>query len=71
LTFFPDWLRLTAEWLPFQGIVFVPTAIYLGHLSMMQSIHAVALQAGWVAALWWAGRLGWHWAVRKVTIHGG
>lgn len=71
LTLFPDWLILTAQLLPFQGIVFIPASIYMGHLNGMQIVKGIGVQVLWVFLLWIIGRVMWRWSVRQVTIHGG
>jgi ABC-2 type transport system permease protein len=71
LAFFPDWLHSLSLYLPFQGIVNTPTAIYLGHMQGMEAAQMVALQFFWIFVLWNSGRLIYYYALRKVTIHGG
>lgn len=71
LTFFPGWLEATAQLLPFQGIVYIPTSIYLGRSEGAEALQLIGLQLFWVIVLWATGKLMWNWAVRQVTIHGG
>lgn len=71
LTFFPDWLKSLASFLPFQGIVFIPASIYLSHMEGIEAVKMVVLQLFWVIVLWVVGKLMWNWAVRSITIHGG
>jgi ABC-2 type transport system permease protein len=71
LSFFPGWLEKLALALPFQSIVHTPAAIYLQQTDMAGALKLLALQWAWGAALWFAGRLMWTWAVRQITIHGG
>lgn len=71
LPFFPGWLEALAKVLPFQGIVYVPASIFLGHLQGSQIFVQMALQWFWVIVLWMFGKVLWLWAVRQVTIHGG
>jgi ABC-type uncharacterized transport system permease subunit len=45
--------------------------IYLGKLSGVEALKALATQWIWIAALLWAGSAWWNRATRKITIHGG
>ncbi len=71
LAFFPGWLERIALLLPFQGIVYIPASIYLGHLTGLQALQHIGLQLVWVGILWGCGKVMWSFAVRQVTIHGG
>jgi ABC-2 type transport system permease protein len=71
LTFFPDWLKSVAFLLPFQGIVYIPASIYLGHAQGSEALSLLGLQIFWIVVLWTLGKMMWNWAVRQVTIHGG
>lgn len=67
----PDWLRTMAEVLPFQAIAYTPVSIYLGQLSGVDMVRALAVQAAWVVAAYLAGRLVWRRALHRVVIQGG
>jgi ABC-2 type transport system permease protein len=71
LTYFPAVFQKMAAWLPFEHIAFTPLQIYLGKLSGLAALRALAVQWLWVAALLWLGKLWWGRASRKITIHGG
>ena len=70
-TFFPDWFQRTVEWLPFQGISYIPVTIYLGKRPGDELYMAVLLQLVWAVALFAAGRLVWRFSVRRVVVQGG
>lgn len=70
LPFMPGWLREMAEILPFQGIVYLPSSIYLGRAGD-GALGSIATQAAWALGLILIGRLSFGGALRKVTIHGG
>src|SRR5580658_7849156 len=71
LNFFPRSLQILSSWLPFEHIAYTPLQIYLGRLSLAETLRLLALEYFWVAALLFLGHLWWIRATRKITIHGG
>jgi ABC-2 type transport system permease protein len=71
LSFFPRSLQIISSWLPFEHIANTPLQIYLGRLSIPQTLRLLAIEYLWVAALIFLGHLWWRRATRKITIHGG
>jgi ABC-2 type transport system permease protein len=71
LSFFPRSLQIISAWLPFEHIANTPLQIYLGRLSLTQTLRLLAIEYFWVAALIFLGHLWWTRATRKITIHGG
>jgi ABC-type uncharacterized transport system permease subunit len=71
LWFFPSQLQAVADWLPFQSMLFVPIAIYLGQLSGGETVRAIAVQLLWVLALYVAVQAVWRHAMRRVVVQGG
>jgi ABC-2 type transport system permease protein len=71
LWFFPSQLRAVADWLPFQSMLFVPIAIYLGQLTGGEVVRAIALQLLWVLVLYVAVRAVWRHAMLRVVMQGG
>lgn len=71
LVFFPGWLRGIALALPFQAIVHTPLAIYLGLLPEDARLQALLVQLFWAIALWFAARLLFAQAIKRVTVQGG
>ncbi|MFE6864946.1 ABC transporter permease [Kitasatospora sp. NPDC057692] len=72
LWFMPDWLADLARLLPFQAMVHVPTALYLGRIGGTGAVlQALAVQCGWAVALWLLLRLVWARALRRVVVQGG
>jgi ABC-2 type transport system permease protein len=71
LSFFPRPLQLVSSWLPFEHIAYTPLQIYLGKLSLADSLRHLAIEFAWVAVLLYLGHLWWHRATRKITIQGG
>jgi len=71
LSFFPRPLQIISSWLPFEHIANTPLQIYLGRLSLAQTLRLLAIEYFWVAALLFLGHVWWIRATRKITIHGG
>jgi ABC-2 type transport system permease protein len=71
LNFFPRPLQVISSWLPFEHIAYTPLQIYLGRLSLTETLRLLALEYFWVAALLFLGHIWWIRATRKITIHGG
>jgi ABC-2 type transport system permease protein len=71
LAFFPEGLRALATWLPFQGIIATPLAIYQGHTAGWELAQALGVQLLWIALLWGLARLIWGPATRALDIQGG
>jgi ABC-2 type transport system permease protein len=71
LTLFPGWLQTILLALPFQGILYTPLAIYLGHIQGLALLQALGVQLFWVIALWWLARLLWRPATRALEVQGG
>ncbi|WP_436534376.1 ABC transporter permease [Actinoplanes sp. HUAS TT8] len=71
LTFLPGWLAAVAQWSPFAGLVSTPALIFIGRVDPGRGLLLVAVQLGWVVALWFGARLIWRAALRRLTVHGG
>lgn len=71
LWFMPDWLRLIAEWLPFQATTYTPLTIYLGRVTGTDAAVALGTQLGWVIVVLALLRLAWSRAIRRVVVQGG
>ncbi len=71
ITFFPGWLQRILSFLPFPQISYTPLQIYLGREHGWNALHALGLQALWVAVLYLAGRFYWKHSTRRLSILGG
>ena len=71
LAFFPPWLRVIAELLPFQAITGLPVQIFLGQIQGADVLPVFALQIGWAVALNALVFLVLSRAVHKVVVQGG
>lgn len=70
-TFFPGWAQKILEWLPFQGLTYIPVGMYLGKFSGAEIVQAFATQIGWTLLLAILGKYFWDRAVAKLTVQGG
>lgn len=71
LWFFPSWMEKIAAWLPFQGIFYVPNAIFVGQLQGQSLLLALLLQVFWLVVTYTVLRLVWRQATRKIVVQGG
>ena len=71
LVYFPGWLLLVSNILPFRGMMQTPADIFLNHLTGAGALTAFAVQIVWGAALILAGRAMVIAATRKVVVQGG
>lgn len=71
LWFFPGWLRLLAEWLPFQAILHLPLSLYIGAIPLRSAPAVLAVQCGWCAGLAVLTRILWWRAGMRVAVQGG
>jgi len=55
----PPAIQAVMKWTPFYYELFCPIAIFLGRLQGPDLIQALAIQSGWVLAMWGAARLMW------------
>ncbi|OIV37680.1 hypothetical protein BIV57_09750 [Mangrovactinospora gilvigrisea] len=68
LWFMPGWLRVLAEWMPFQATTYAPVAVYLGQAGVWATL---GVQLLWCAVLLMLLRLMWWRALRRVVVQGG
>lgn len=71
LALMPGWLQVIAQVLPLRGIVSTPLQLYLGTTTGWSVVGLLALQVGWLIALWVLANLAWRRAFRIVEIQGG
>ncbi len=70
-TLFPDWFQTVVQWLPFQGISYIPVMIFLGQRPGRQLYQALGLQLLWAVGLFILARLVFRFSVRRVIAQGG
>ena len=68
LTFLPVVVRQVAQWSPFQAVIYIPLAIYLGH---GPPISDLLVQCAWAAGLWVMAKALWSQSLRRLTVLGG
>jgi ABC-2 type transport system permease protein len=71
ITLFPSPLREISRLLPFEHIGFTPLMIYLGKMSWPEIGAALAIEAFWIAGLFFFGAWFWRAMSRRITVHGG
>jgi ABC-2 type transport system permease protein len=71
LWFFPPFLAQMAYLLPFRCIIGIPLSIYIGKLTLGETLSALGLQALWAAALLAACQITWSRAHARLIVQGG
>ncbi|MBY6053659.1 ABC transporter permease [Cytobacillus firmus] len=71
LWFFPGWLETMALYLPFQGIYYIPNAIFIGKISGSEILLSLGVQLFWAGASYLLLRFVWNRASQKVVVQGG
>ncbi|MFG1907349.1 ABC transporter permease [Kribbella sp. NPDC048928] len=71
LWFMPEWLQPIIGRLPFQAQIYAPLSIWFGTRHGGELIGTLALQLGWVLALFVLLQLVWRRAVHRVVVLGG
>lgn len=71
LSFFPNSVLTVFKYLPFAGLVYTPTMIYLGKYTSNTLWFHLGIQFAWVLLLMFITRMIWKKAVKRLTIMGG
>jgi ABC-2 type transport system permease protein len=71
LWFYPQPIRVVADFLPFKYFIFEPINIFLGKVTSDQALNIILFQMMWLLILLAIERIMWHYAQRVVTIQGG
>jgi ABC-2 type transport system permease protein len=71
LWFYPDWLRMICDYLPFQYTIYQPLAIYLGRVPIERIGFTIVMQLFWIIVLLLLERTIWQLAKQKLNIQGG
>lgn len=71
ISFFPGWLKVITNFLPFQQMSYSPVSIYLGVVKGPQIFEVLGFQLMWVIILLILSRLFYSFAIKRVTVQGG
>jgi len=71
IDFFPGWLKVLTNILPFKNLVYTPISIYLGLVQGQALVEALLFQGIWVVALFVLSRVFYNISIKKVTVQGG
>lgn len=71
LSFFPAGVLAVFKFLPFAGLVYTPTMVYLGKYTGEEILFNLGVQAVWVFLLFGMTQFIWRRAIKRLTIMGG
>lgn len=71
LNMMPQIIRPIASWLPFQGIIFIPSSIFIQTSTGINAFYLILSQLIWCIILYAVQLLLWKFAIKKVVINGG
>lgn len=71
VTFFPGWLERVASVTPFPSMVQLPIDIFIGRVSAVESLGALAVQWAWIVGLYVAGRVAFARGRYRLVVQGG
>lgn len=71
ISFFPHIFQQIFAFMPFEYISYIPVLLYLGKISGVEILKALAIQIFWVAALVAIGHALWSLSSTEITIQGG
>ncbi|MFS0636410.1 ABC-2 family transporter protein [Mesobacillus foraminis] len=71
ISFFPGWAQGVMQYLPFQGISYIPSMIFTGSFSMEEAYSGLLMQTVWVIVLCLPIQVLWVIAKKQLIIQGG
>ncbi|CAM3858956.1 ABC transporter permease [Mesobacillus zeae] len=71
ISFFPGWAQSVMNYLPFQGISYIPSMIFTNGFTGGEALHGILIQAIWVIVLIVPIRVLWLLAKKQLVIQGG
>ena len=71
INFFPDWLRIITEILPFKEMSYSPVSIYLGLVHGPHVYETLGYQLLWVVILLFLTKFVYSLSIKKITVQGG
>ncbi len=69
--FFPDWMQVVLEYLPFSGLSSTPVNIYLGNYTIYETLIKLALSLGWGVVIYTISVLANHAMIKHTEAAGG
>ncbi|WP_042167270.1 ABC transporter permease [Paenibacillus gorillae] len=71
IAFFPGWLSAVMQWLPFQAITYLPSAVFTGRTPLHEAYGAIGLQIVWFVLLLLPILFVWRAARKRLFVQGG
>ncbi|QAY67072.1 ABC transporter permease [Paenibacillus protaetiae] len=71
IAFLPGWLSAVMQWLPFQAITYLPSAVFTGRTPLSQAGGVLGLQLVWFIVLLLPIVLMWRTARKRLFVQGG
>ncbi|GMK39492.1 daunorubicin ABC transporter permease [Paenibacillus sp. CCS19] len=71
IAFFPGWLSAAMQWLPFQAITYLPTAVFTGRTPLSEAWGVLGVQVIWFVVLLVPILLMWRAARTRLFVQGG
>lgn len=71
IVFFPAWSQKIFDFLPFKSMIYTPSMIYLGKMSLTEILTSVGMQVFWILVLALCAKLVWNKMIKNLTILGG
>lgn len=71
LDFFPELFLSIIKWLPFSCWIYLPTKIYLGLIDFAEMGLLLAVNIGWIIALWILYKVVWSIGIKRYSSIGG
>lgn len=71
IAFFPGWLSAIMQWLPFQAITYLPSAVFTGRTPLNEAAAVFGLQLLWFTVLLVPIGLTWRAARKRLFVQGG
>lgn len=71
VAFFPGWMEAVMQWLPFQAITYLPSAVFTGRTPLSEAFGLMGLQALWFVLLLVPIWFTWRAARKRLFVQGG
>ncbi len=71
IDFFPEWIKPIIAFIPFQYMIYVPTALFTGHISGMDAVNLLVIQVAWIVGLGLGCVKMWSSSKHRLVVQGG